>query len=197
MWEIIPRMRQRGGGRIVNITSIGGKIAVPHMAAYCASKFALVGLSDSVRAELARDNIHVTTVTPGMMRTGSHVNAKFKGRHAAEFAWFATSNSMPLISMKAERAAAKILAACRRGQPAVTLTVAARAAIIANAAFPSITGHAMKLANWLLPAATDSSGDRLQSGGESRSPAITPHWLTVLADRAIARNNESGSNGSR
>ncbi|HYY14176.1 MAG TPA: SDR family oxidoreductase, partial [Chthoniobacterales bacterium] len=78
--QVIPIMRRQGGGRVVNISSVGGKMAVPHLAAYCASKFALTGLSDSLRAELACDNIFVTTVTPGLMRTGSHVNAKFKGR---------------------------------------------------------------------------------------------------------------------
>src|SRR6266566_8559043 len=97
--QVVPEMRIWGGGRIVNISSIGGKVAVPHMAPYSASKFALTGLSDAVRAELARDNIHVTTVAPGMMRTGSHVNAKFKGNHDNEFAWFAASAGAPLISM--------------------------------------------------------------------------------------------------
>jgi NAD(P)-dependent dehydrogenase (short-subunit alcohol dehydrogenase family) len=195
MWEAIPQMRRRGGGRIVNITSIGGKIAVPHLAAYCASKFALVGLSDSLRAELARDGIYVTTVAPGMMRTGSHVNAKFKGQHAAEFAWFATSNSTPLISMSAERAAAQILEACRRGRPEITLTLAARAAVIGNAIFPSVTGHLMKIANRLLPDATDAGGDMMRSGAESRSEKLTPEWLTKLADQATRKNNEAGANG--
>ncbi len=192
MWEVIPHMRRSGGGRIVNVTSIGGKIAVPHLAAYCASKFALVGLSDSLRAELARDGIYVTTVAPGMMRTGSHVNAQFKGRHAAEFGWFATSNAMPLISMDAERAAAKILGACRRGRPEITLTLAARAAVIGNAIFPSVTGHMMKMVNAILPGPTDSSGHATQSGGASRSHGGTPAWLTGLSDKAIQRNNESG-----
>src|SRR5947209_10500262 len=108
--QILPEMRIWGGGRIVNISSIGGKVAVPHMASYSASKFALTGLSDAVRAELARDNIHVTTVAPGMMRTGSHAQAEFKGRHDDEFAWFAASAGAPLISMNADRAARKILA---------------------------------------------------------------------------------------
>ena len=197
MSEAIPHMRRRGGGRIVNITSIGGKIAVPHLAAYCASKFALVGLSDAMRAELAREKIYITTVAPGMMRTGSHVNAKFKGQHAAEFAWFSISNSTPLISMKAERAAAQILEACRRGRPELTLTLAARIAIIGNAVFPSLTGHMMNLANRLLPGATDSSGDALRSGGESRSEDTAPAWLTRLADEATERNNEAGFNGAR
>ncbi|MDQ6938982.1 MAG: SDR family oxidoreductase [Verrucomicrobiota bacterium] len=197
MWEVIPQMRRRGGGRIINISSIGGKIAVPHLAAYCASKYALVGLSDAMRAELARDRIYLTTVAPGMMRTGSHVNAKFKGRHAAEFAWFAVSNSTPLISISAESAAKQILEASRIRRPEITLTMAARVAIIGNAIFPSITGHIMKLANRLLPTATDSSGNQARSGAESRSRKMTPRWSTSLADEASAQNNEAGVNGSR
>src|SRR5437660_2843868 len=137
--QIVPEMRLWGGGRIVNISSIGGKVAVPHMAPYSASKFALTGFSDAIRAELARDNIHVTTVAPGLMRTGSHVNAKFKGRHDDEFAWFAASAGAPLISMNADRAARKILAACRRGQPSLTLTFAARKIVLGNALFPNLT----------------------------------------------------------
>ena len=197
MCEVIPQMRHRGGGRIVNISSIGGKIAVPHLAAYCASKFALVGLSDSMRSELAADGIYVTTVAPGLMRTGSHVNAKFKGQHAAEFAWFSTAASMPLLSIKAERAAAQILDACRRGRPELTITIAARAATIGNAIFPSLTGHAMNLVNRVLPGATDASGDSMRSGAESRSRSARPKWLTYLADRAISRNNEARADSSR
>src|SRR5215470_15511995 len=131
--QIVPEMRTWGGGRIVNISSIGGKVAVPHLAPYSVSKFALTGFSDAIRAELARENIHVTTVAPGMMRTGSHVNAKFKGKHDSEFAWFAASAGAPFVSMNANRAARKILAACRRGQPSLTLTFVARTAILGNA----------------------------------------------------------------
>ncbi len=111
--QIVPEMRLWGGGRIVNISSIGGKVAMPHFAPYSASKFALTGFSDAIRAELARDNIQVTTVAPGLMRTGSHVNAKFKGKHDAEFAWFSAGAGAPLISMDADRAARKIVAACQ------------------------------------------------------------------------------------
>jgi NAD(P)-dependent dehydrogenase (short-subunit alcohol dehydrogenase family) len=196
MTAAIPHLRARGGGRIVNISSIGGKIAVPHLAPYCASKFALTGLSDSVRSELARDGIYVTTVSPGMMRTGSHVNAQFTGRHEEEFAWFAISNAMPGVSMKAERAAAHIIAACRRGQPSLTLTLAAKGAIVANAVFPNLTAHMLNLANRMLPGATDSRGDALQTGAASRSRRLAPKWLTYLADRATPRNNgEQHANG--
>src|SRR6266436_752133 len=187
--QIVPEMRIWGGGRIVNISSIGGKVAVPHMASYSASKFALTGFSDAIRAELARDNIHVTTVAPGMMRTGSHVNAKFKGKHDKEFAWFAASAGAPLLSMNANRAARKILAACRRGQPSLTLTFAARVAIFGNALFPNLTGYAMQLANRFLPGSPGAEGNRSRPGSEVRR--LIPDWLTRAADKATARNNET------
>ena len=189
--RIIPEMRTWGGGRIVNISSIGGKLAVPHLAPYSVSKFALTGFSDAIRAELARDNIHVTTVAPGMMRTGSHVNAKFKGKHDIEFAWFSASAGAPLISMNADRAARKILAACRRGQPSLTLTFAARGAILGNALFPNLTGYAMRLVNQFLPKPSGAEGNRLRAGSEVRR--LIPDWLTRSADRATQRNNEEKS----
>ena len=189
--QVVPEMRTWGGGRIVNISSIGGKVAVPHLAPYSASKFALTGFSDAIRAELARDNIHVTTVAPGMMRTGSHVNAKFKGKHDAEFGWFAASAGTPLISMNADRAARKILAACRRGQPSLTLTFAARTAILGNALFPNLTGYWMKIVNRFLPGPGNDEGNQLRAGSQLRR--LTPQWLTRLADRATRKNNEDRS----
>src|SRR5436305_4870544 len=181
--QVVPEMRIWGGGRVVNISSIGGKVAVPHMASYSASKFALTGLSDALRSELARDNIYVTTVAPGLMRTGSHLNAKFKGQHDIEFAWFSVSSGMPLISMSGGRAGRKILAAARRGQPSLTLTFAARGAIVANAVFPNVTGHAMKIGNRFLPGpGSQGAADDACAGGQARR--ITPEWMTDLADRA-------------
>src|SRR5881396_1582960 len=186
--RVVPEMRIWGGGRIVNISSIGGKVAVPHLAPYSASKFALTGFSDALRAELARDDIYVITVAPGMMRTGSHVNAKFKGKHDIEFAWFAASAGAPLISINAERAARKILDACRRGQPSLTLTFAARTAILGNALFPNITGYMMKLVNRVLPKSAGADGNKSRAG--SQLSRLTPQWLTRLADRATKKNNE-------
>ncbi|PYL85183.1 MAG: ketoacyl reductase [Verrucomicrobia bacterium] len=187
--EVLPAMRARRCGRIINICSIGGKVAVPHLVPYCASKFALTGLSDALRAELARDNISVTTVAPGLIRTGSHVNAKFKGQHDAEFAWFSASSGMPLISMSGERAGRKILAAARCGQPSLTLTFAARGAIVANALFPNLTGQAMKIGNRFLPGlGSQADANDLRAGHQTRR--IAPEWMTDLADRASAKNYE-------
>ena len=140
---------------------------------------------------MARDNIHVTTVTPGMMRTGSHVNAKFKGNHGAEYTWFALSSALPLVSLRAERAATKIISACRHGSPSLTIPLSTRALAIGNALFPNITGSAMKLANSFLPPPGDRDGDTLRSGWESRAETSLPRWLTRFADRATARNSEA------
>ena len=162
--QVVPEMRHRGGGRIVNISSIGGKIAVPHMAPYTASKFALAGLSDALCAELARENILVTTVTPGMMRTGSQGHANFKGDHAREYKWFAASSALPLASISAEHAARKIIAACVRGKPALIMPIPARALILANVLCPNLFGHVMKIVNAYLPPAVGPSGDDSRAG---------------------------------
>jgi NAD(P)-dependent dehydrogenase (short-subunit alcohol dehydrogenase family) len=166
--QVLPHMRATGGGRIVNISSIGGKIAVPHLAPYSASKFALTGFSDAIRAELARENIFVTTVSPGMMRTGSQIHAKFKGNHSAEYQWFELSSKLPLSSISARRAAQKILAATRRGQSALVMPWPAYFVIAGNALFPSLTGYIMKLVNRCLPARINQSGDEARPGAEIR-----------------------------
>ena len=192
MWETLPLLRGRKGARIVNIASIGGKIAVPHLAPYCASKFALVGLSNALGVELARDGVKVTTVCPGLLRTGSHVQAKFKGQHAKEFNWFATSDNVPGFSVSAKYAAEKIVEACRRGQPELTFPLQMRAAVIAQAVFPNLTAHVLALANrFLLPKPSkEADGMEAWSGERSRSREVTPEWKTKLVDRAAAENNE-------
>jgi short-subunit dehydrogenase len=165
---ITPHMRAKGG-RIVNISSIGGRIAVPHMAAYSASKFALTGFSDAIRAELVRDNILVTTVTPGLMRTGSQIHARFKGDHSAEYKWFDWSRKIPFASISVERAARKVLNACRRGKPALIMPCSAYFIIAANALFPNLTARAMKIVNRSMPPRVSKSGDEARSGEEVRS----------------------------
>ena len=73
--QVLPSMRERGGGRIVNITSIGGKLGIPHLLPYSASKFAALGFSQGLRAEVKGEGVAVTTAIPGLMRTGSPRNA--------------------------------------------------------------------------------------------------------------------------
>ena len=185
---VLPDMRRRRQGRIVNISSIGGKIGVPHLVPYSASKFALAGLSEGMRAELAKDGIVVTTVCPGLMRTGSPRNADFKGQHRAEYAWFSISDSLPVTSMQAERAARQIIDACRRGDAEVILTVQAVLAVKFHNLFPELSAELMSLFNRLLPA-PGGIGKRRAKGRESQS-ALSPSVLTALSEKAAARNNE-------
>lgn len=177
---------KKSSGHIVNISSIGGQLAVPHLSAYCASKFALVGLSSSLRAELASSGVRVTTVCPGLMRTGSYIHAKFKGDPDREFSWFSLASSLPFLSIGAERAARQILAAARSGRAQLTITTQARMAVIAQALLPGFVSTALAFVHRFLPAGPVRD---LHSGEEcSAPPAVSS--LTVLGRRASVRLNE-------
>jgi NAD(P)-dependent dehydrogenase (short-subunit alcohol dehydrogenase family) len=185
----VPHMRRQGGGRIVNVSSIGGKLAVPHLLPYVMSKFALAGLSEGLATELADERIRVTTVYPGLMRTGSHVNASFKGNHRGEFAWFSTAAGFPILSINARRAARQIVEACRVGREQLVITPGARIATVASAVAPRLVDFGMRWMNALLPAAGSMPKDIAHSGWQSQS-WMSPSPLTRLADAAIKRNNE-------
>jgi NAD(P)-dependent dehydrogenase (short-subunit alcohol dehydrogenase family) len=186
---VLPEMRQRQHGRIVNISSIGGKISIPHLVPYSASKFALVGLSKGLRAELRKDGIVVTTVCPGLMRTGSPRNANFKGQHREEYAWFSISDSLPLTSIKAERAARQIVSACKQGRAELVITIQAKTAVLIDALFPEISAELLAVVNRLLPE-PGGIGDRSAKGKDSTS-SWSPSWLTTLTEEAALKNNET------
>jgi NAD(P)-dependent dehydrogenase (short-subunit alcohol dehydrogenase family) len=188
MLAAIPHMHA-GGGRIVNISSVGGRIGVPHLAPYCASKFALTGVSTALRAELAGHGILITTVCPGLMRTGSPVNAWFKGRFREEFAWFAIADSLPILSIDGRRAAAQIVDAMRHGDPELVVTWPARLAIAAAAIAPNTVARSLGLVNRVLPSPTGTFGNESHSGLHSGS-RWAPSVLTRPSDRSAAENNE-------
>ena len=198
MEAAIPHMRRQGGGRIANISSIGARLGVPHLAPYCASKSALAGLSSAMAPELARDNIAVTTVLPGLMRTGSPFNAWFKGRHREEFAWFAIADSLPMLSTSGKRAAVQIVEAIRHGDAELVITWAAKLAVVAAAIMPNTVALALQAGNALLPEPTPAAGQKRWSGWQSMS-AWAPSALMKLAERAALENNEtrSGEPGPR
>lgn len=185
---VLPSMRRRGTGRIVNISSIGGKISVPHLLPYSVGKFALSGWSEGLRAELAQDNIYVTTVYPGLMRTGSARNADFKGKHRAEYTWFLLSDSIPGFSVNADRAARKILRACESGKAELIIGVPAKVAIKAHALLPGLSSLAMRAAAQLLPDA-EGANETAKKGAQSTT-RITESWLTALDEQAARKNNQ-------
>jgi short-subunit dehydrogenase len=185
---VLPAMRARRSGRIINITSIGGKLGIPHLLPYSASKFAAVGFSQGLRAEFAGDGIDVITVCPGLMRTGSPRNAIFRGRHKAEYAWFSISDALPALSISAEQAARRIVTACRRGDAEVVFPLSAKLAAVLNTVAPGLTSGVLAKVNRLLPSAnSDTSGRR--RGADSQS-WLSPSWLTRLGDRAARKYNQ-------
>jgi NAD(P)-dependent dehydrogenase (short-subunit alcohol dehydrogenase family) len=148
----------------------------------------LVGLSEGLRAELAKDGIVVTTICPFLMRTGSPRNASFKGRHRAEYAWFTVSDSIPGIAMHAERAARRILDACRHGDAEVVLSLPGKLAALANGIAPGLVSDINAWVNRLLPP-EGGIGTETAFGWESES-SLAPSPLTATTERAARENNE-------
>lgn len=184
---VLPGMKKRREGRIVNIASIGGKVSVPHMIPYSGSKFALVGLSEGLRAELSDYNIPVTTINPWLMRTGSVGHAIVKGKHEDEYAWFATIGAFPLISMSAEKSAKKIVGACRRGDAELTLGVYGKLAKLVHGISPGFMTEYFALMDKILP--EPGSSNERATGEESKSDKV-PDWAQAIHDNAAERNNE-------
>ena len=185
---VLPQMKQRRSGRIVNIASIGGKIAVPHLLPYSAGKFALVGFSEGLRSELEKDGIYVTTVCPGLMRTGSPRNAAFKGQHRKEYAWFTISDSLPLASISARTAARRIIRACRDGEAEVMLNLPTRIATTLHGIFPGMTSELNAWIHGMLPD-DGGIGQEGAKGYESESE-WAPSRLTALTEEAARENNQ-------
>jgi short-subunit dehydrogenase len=191
---VLPGMRRRRRGRIVNIASIGGIISVPHLLPYCASKFALVGLSQGLRVSLKKEGIFVSTICPGTMRTGSPAHARFKGRHQAEYTWFTLADSVPVASIGGERAARQIVEACRYGEAEIVLSLPAKIGSVIHGMAPGLVTDALAWVDRLLPA-PGGVGTGAVEGRNSR-PEWLPHWMTTLTDQAARSNNELSPNGN-
>lgn len=186
MLAVLPEMKKRKEGRIVNIASVGGKVSLPHMVPYSGSKFALVGLSEGLRAELKEYNIPVTTVNPGLTRTGSPRNAIIKGQHEKEYAWFTTADVLPLVTMSAQKTAKKILNACRHGDSELTLTLTGKIAALVHGISPGFITDYFALIDQFLPG--PGSNHRM-TGSDSESDK-TPGWVKAVNDKVGVENNE-------
>ena len=186
---VLPQMRRRRAGRIVNITSIGGKVSVPHLLPYSCAKFAATALSEGLRAELARDGIMVTTIAPGLLRTGSYNQAFFKGDRAGEYDWFSVSDNLPGLSISAERAAREIVRAVRRGEAERILSLPANIAARAHGLAPGMTADLLGLVNRALP---PDSGESKTTGSnlENTHPSHLRDVLTVLGEGAAQSLNQ-------
>lgn len=190
----LPHLRAQPGARIANICSIGGKVAVPHLSAYCASKFAQAGLSSVLSEELRQQGVRVTTVYPGLMRTGSHIRAHFRGDVAREYRLFALAAGTPVTAISAERAARAILRAVARGQAELTFPRSMRMAARTAALAPNLTTSVLAGVNrWLPDGHTPPEAERQTPvrGVDLTLPRAVRAAI-VLGDRAADRNNEAG-----
>ncbi len=139
---------------IVNIASIGGKVSIPHMLPYSAAKFALVGFSEGLHAELRGSGVRVTTVCPGLMRTGGEDHAQFVGNVEKEQRWFMLAAKTPGLSATAEYAANRIYSAVRSARAEITITPQAWLLARTAGLAPESTQLLNALVNdWVLPAA--------------------------------------------
>jgi len=187
---LLPDFLRSGDADIVNITSIGGKIPMPHLLPYATAKFAMTGFSEGLSAEIRSRGVHVLTVTPGLMRTGAHLQAEFAGNQRQEYRWFALGASVPGFSMQISRAATQIVNALIDRKRELVLTVAACAAA---RIFGGSPGPSLKLLesvnDYILPDATDETTRRSGKDLHSSQPAVF-RGLTIFGTKAAEAQNQ-------
>ena len=186
--EVLPHMQKQAAGHIVNITSMGGRVAIPHLLPYSCAKFALVGFSTGLSAEVKSKGVHVLTVVPGLMRTGSYLNAEFAGGEKEEFAWFGLLGNLPGFSVAADYAAGCIRRALEGEEYTCTISLPAKILIASEALLPEITRAMFATISQVLP---HRSGHEAASG-KSLNPAFGAVFqaLTRLGKRAALNLNE-------
>lgn len=193
---VLPAMRSAGRGRLGIVSSVGGKVSVPHLVPYSTAKFGAVGLAEGLSADLAGSGVTVTSATPGLMRTGGHLAARFTGDATADFAWFAPGASLPGVSVSAERAARRIVDGVLRGRPTVELTPLAFVGSRVHGLAPATTVRMMGVVSRLLPDADDRDPDTRAAPSESgasargRLSSRVVEALSVLGQRAARRTNQ-------
>jgi short-subunit dehydrogenase len=191
---VLPQMLKGGGGAIVNISSIGGKVAFPHLLPYVATKFAMTGWSQGLRAELAGKGIRVTTVCPGIMRTGSHIQARFTGDKQQEYRWFAGAASLPGTATNATSAARKIVRALAVGSAEISIGLQAIVASRLSNLAPELTATLLSLANALLPVPPSEGDPDFSQADPSTAGKVfrgsLPAVVEQLGTRSIQRYNQ-------
>jgi short-subunit dehydrogenase len=155
---VLPYMKNKKTGQVINITSVGGMVSIPHLLPYTASKFAAVGFSQGITAELRKDNIYVSTIVPGLMRTGSYVNAFFQENNKNEFKLFSMMSTAPILTISADKAARETIRAIKNRTVLKVLGLPAKVLIELNHFFPETTLKFLSLVSRFLPAATRQTG---------------------------------------
>jgi short-subunit dehydrogenase len=143
MQAVVPSMRRRGGGAIVNVSSIVGKFPQPLGGGYSATKYALQAVSGAARAELARDNIAVTLVCPGLTDTefARHARVSIPGAEGTQ-----GERQAPLRGVPPMRVAERTVRAIRRGEREVYITLTDRLIVWGALTFPWLLDWGLRIA---------------------------------------------------
>lgn len=120
-YAVLPHFLKQKSGKIVNVASVAGKLSFPGSVCYAASKFAMVGMSEGMAAELAGHGVDVITVCPGWVRTEFFSNVKLPAKRNPTLiaarqdavGWLMRN----VLSMSSEEVAAEIIKALERGGP--------------------------------------------------------------------------------
>lgn len=180
----LPAMRARGAGRVINVSSVGGRITLPYFGVYNSTKYAVESLSEALRYELRPFGIDVVLIEPGVIRT------RFEATAASNFARFATSPYAPAVakyeqlSKLADRFASEPIVIARAIARAVAAT-RPRARYVApgrthvilwmNAVLPTrVWDWMMRTSAYLTPKALRATGTSAAASAETPSPAATP-----------------------
>ncbi|WP_168207567.1 SDR family NAD(P)-dependent oxidoreductase [Microlunatus elymi] len=191
---VLPSMQVRGDGRIGIVTSIAGLIPVPHLVPYTAAKFGALGFSRGLTEELRGSGISVSTIIPGLMRTGGHWHADYSGQPGNEYAWFTALSALPVISIEADRAAKIIVGGVLRGRSKIIFTLPALAGDLLYRLSPEAVGLLLGWAGRLLPGPGDDQQPGFRAARGVTSDAFTR--ITGPARRAVRRWNQQGAHQS-
>jgi NAD(P)-dependent dehydrogenase (short-subunit alcohol dehydrogenase family) len=186
---VLPHMRSRRFGRIVNVTSIGGKVPNPHQAAYAAGKFAATGWSETLAVELAKDGIRVSTVTPPPLDDGAPLHVHFNGKAEEEFLWFARMLTSPWTATDTARTARVVVSAAEHGDPERAVAPLSWLSQRAYGISPNVMTHVLALVDRRLPApGPPGRTSRMKLGAEvvsqSRDDRVRRLASEVAADEA-------------
>ncbi len=136
---VAPLMMAQGSGHIFNVSSVIGKRGSPFHSAYCASKFAVNGLSESFRVEMAPYNVKVTCVCPALTETEFFGRIR-DGQVRNKSDYLTKAHMMP-----ADRVARKMVATIGKNKPELIFTAGGKFLVLINAIFPRLADRIMKV----------------------------------------------------
>lgn len=134
--EVAPIMKAQGGGHIFNVSSVVGRRGTPFHGAYCATKFAIVGLSDSLRVELRPHRVHVTTVLPALTATEFFTSSRRARDAGRSFSQFKSLTPASVVGRK-------IAATVGKGRPEIVFTLGGKLLVQISVLSPRLTDWMM------------------------------------------------------